>query len=657
MRNAIPNILGESYPGIYDGLNTSGLTKHGDRLLPYGVKPDEVEALDKAIDIVNDTIHRATSAMPGVKSYIGNEKESVKNFNVLDISKYDKEKYVNDGSRRYNQMLDIRKHLEVAKRVSQNNVNTTVVDMNLVKRTVNFENLFLSDMLDKKGFVIDTHIQYADQGDGMIDLKEVASIYSYRFGVNPKEDPPSVIEKRYTCSCDDPTNIGENIHEVGIKCPVCGSYAIERKCVRGWICLNDFKVFNPDMLANLMANKRVKNKGGISFPTSNKSKSSSSKDSYPWLGDKNFKYNILELQDPNILVEFIEAVAAPEYLDRFLSMKDDFMTSKIPVINKSMRHHRSKISIDGTPKVESHASNTEYILISQHTDELNRETSKYLSATRKRSLLYSINESMVELRDIILVQIGGDKSKDLRDKVGGRRKGSSTNLVVEGIAGSYVTFECTLPFFAFGIMFIDWHRDLYVKHGMTPDSEFRIRSMLPDKSDRVMLNAVLLELQDVGLASVLVIREPVIYPTSVQGMYIGGLTLHGACGITDISLGFCFKGDRDGDNAQFIALSPAVRRSIFFSFNGRTAAYEVIAGTTAPGFELEESIYFIVYRLFTNNLNLPDILVDNTTAKRLSSTLPSNDSINKRVLTHYSMEMYDQSVFKKKDEDEYILYS
>ena len=110
---------------------------------------------------------------------------------------------------------------------------------------------------------------------------------------------------------------------------------------------------------------------------------------------------------------------------------------------------------------------------------------------------------------------------------------------------SPVTYECSLSYASFGVMFLDWHYELFVKYGMTAESEFRIRQMIPSSDDFTMLTLVLIELQKIDLAWVTCYRPPVLYKQSLQGMYISGLTKDGCIRVTEITLGIGYKGDKD----------------------------------------------------------------------------------------------------------------
>ncbi|MGL5764352.1 MAG: hypothetical protein ACRCX8_01800 [Sarcina sp.] len=55
-------------------------------------------------------------------------------------------------------------------------------------------------------------------------------------------------------------------------------------------------------------------------------------------------------------------------------------------------------------------------------------------------------------------------------------------------------------------------------------------------------------------------------------------------------------------------LDPRVRLQIGLAFNGRRTIYDPITGTIVDDFELQESIYFLAYRLFPKEVELDDIL-------------------------------------------------
>lgn len=438
------------------------------------------------------------------------------------------------GSKMRNKhMLDIKHLIRVAREREEELMLNTNLHFMVEKNNINLEDLYRSDLISKVGFVVDTDIRYEKQGAdaGLIDLD---SILSYKFGVK-ESDPVSVKEKKYTCNCEE-----ENIKKAGEYCHKCQSYAIEHKYRRGWICLENYKVFNPDLLNMLIKNK----KPGVELrKPANYREDRGNPDKYPWLSNPDFKYNLLALQSKDVLREFIMYISKPEHVDHFLDRIDMFMTDKIPVLSKNLRHHQVITKLDGTPDIRSHEINSYLFLINNKVDDLNK-TSAFMSTGRKLRYLVDINKGFVNIHEEICTILGSGKESEIRGKVGGKRKGSSSKLIIEG-SMSHITHEATLSYASFGVMSIDWHYDLYIQYGLTAESEFRIRGMMPSKDDYPMLISVLKELQKQDLAWIACYRPPTLYRCSFQGMFISALTKDGAIRTTEINLGENFKGDHD----------------------------------------------------------------------------------------------------------------
>ena len=80
-----------------------------------------------------------------------------------------------------------------------------------------------------------------------------------------------------------------------------------------------------------------------------------------------------------------------------------------------------------------------------------------------------------------------------------------------------------------------------------------------------------------------------------------------------------------GDQMLMFALDPKIRLSIGFAFNGRRASYDPICGSVNPDFELPESAYFLVYKLFPNEVKLDDILETERVTINDSKFIKSDD--------------------------------
>lgn len=84
---------------------------------------------------------------------------------------------------------------------------------------------------------------------------------------------------------------------------------------------------------------------------------------------------------------------------------------------------------------------------------------------------------------------------------------------------------------------------------------------------------------------------------------------------------------------------PRVRLQVGFAFNGRRTIYDPIRGDVADNFELQESIYFITYRLFPHDVELDDILDKETKVDKIIDS-------KARVSNRYG-ELYDQELVAK----------
>lgn len=101
--------------------------------------------------------------------------------------------------------------------------------------------------------------------------------------------------------------------------------------------------------------------------------------------------------------------------------------------------------------------------------------------------------------------------------------------------------------------------------------------------------------------------------------------------------GSCVPYEFTGDQLLLFMLDPRVRLQVGIAFNGRRTIYDPITGSIVEDFELQESIYFIAYRLFPKEVELDDILE--------SDTIDIEDS-DFKVSDDYGY-MYDQEKVEK----------
>ncbi|MGL5715365.1 MAG: hypothetical protein ACRCX2_20270 [Paraclostridium sp.] len=96
--------------------------------------------------------------------------------------------------------------------------------------------------------------------------------------------------------------------------------------------------------------------------------------------------------------------------------------------------------------------------------------------------------------------------------------------------------------------------------------------------------------------------------------------------------------NKTGDQMLIVVLDPRVRLSLGFGFNGRRISYDPIGGNINPDFELPESVYFLVYKLFPEDVSLNDILQTDIVKNHNDSKFRVSDSYG---------ELYDLDAIRK----------
>lgn len=465
--------------------------------------------------------------------------------------------------------------LKTALEAEEQNKANRQIKFGLYRETLDVHKLFQKDMALHRGFILDTSINYADLKDEtkMIDSD---SIFSYKFGIR-SNDSRAVQAKRYRCKCgalEEPMS--------GIKCSKCGTETQNLYDIRGWFVIDKFKVFEPDWLSLFLANinKNVCNKKQLL------------ENLLQFSSIKNKKGpNLLDLQDKDNLIDFINKYAAEDKKQYFLSTVKTAMISEIPVISKDYRYYSVVNKIGNESSVNSHPLNKMYISISDSVRILNNMRGKE-SPAQKLACLSRITQRLLDIYEETKKTLGGSKESYIRGRIGGRRNGYSGRLVVEALM--HVRNDvCILPYSVFGEFTIDYHRELYIKHGMSPEAENRMRNNYPSKNDKIIMVKVFKELKKRNLNTIFMYRPPCLYIGSLICVEIIGLTNHNVVFIENTTLDAALHGDKDGDILGLFMLPPEVRATTYFAFNPKRIILDPIKGCINDSFELVEAIQYI----------------------------------------------------------------
>ena len=402
----------------------------------------------------------------------------------------------------------------------------------LSKRPINLEDLFYHDLENGEGFVIDEDIKYDTLSD-FPSLVDSDSIFSFKMGMR-MNDTQYAQSKRFRCKCGN-----LQLEEAGVYCPLCSTYTTNIDAVRGWFSLKHHKVFNPDYFMLLFANIRK---------NINKEKLKAELFSLKVFNKKNptpryTNMTLLDLQDKKNLKDFINTFVIDNAKNYFLEYIDSALTSKIPVISKDFRHFSVQPSLNGEPEVKLHALNSLYIRISKRVFSLNNFTGLETIATSLKNLSTIMNV-LLEIHANLQDTLGSGKDSDIRNKLAGRRVKDSARLIMEGLTHHRMDVG-TLPYMRFGEITINQHKDLYIKHGLNPDSEYRILHNHPNRSDRILMNKVFMELKQQGLNAFLVLRAPVIYKESICVLELIGLTNDDVFRANEFVINDMLSGDKD----------------------------------------------------------------------------------------------------------------
>ena len=231
---------------------------------------------------------------------------------------------------------DYKKLLEINVKRSNYNKEQQGIKFALKITTSNLNELYKEDIKNGIGFDIDTSVSYNIKTlidiDSMVDSM---GIYSYLFGPRD-DDPKSVEQKRFACSC------GKTVSSrSGIICPYCkGETALVEK-IRGWIKLK-YRIFNPywfDVFLKHLRKLEPKDKDKKKPSIFKNKKENKSLKQIILTNLNNFRikkeenrWTLLDLQDDKALEAFIRYYVQEEYIDKFIKHIGNAMTYYIPVL-------------------------------------------------------------------------------------------------------------------------------------------------------------------------------------------------------------------------------------------------------------------------------------------------------------------------------------
>lgn len=467
-------------------------------------------------------------------------------------------------------------------------------------RTINLDKLYNDDMETGRGFNINTAIKYDNIDKDRDHLIATDSIFSYKFGFR-SDDPLIVQAQRCSCKC------GKTVSSVpGGVCPHCNTVIAGVQKIRGWMTLNNFKVFNPAWLNR--------------FYSYMKKNTVSEKELraclYQYKPTK-IKYNIFNLQpvngDYSMLASFVDEFIDPRYKDYVMSTIPDAMSNHIPVLSKDFRHYQVVESISGKNDVRSHPINKCYFIISDNVHKMNT-LSANASMASKRIYLENISNNLEEILKLLLKEIGDGKKSLLRGKTVAKRVDNSCRMIIEGYTENSRLDVVTVPYRVFGEITIELYKQYYLNHGVTPEAINRMKSNMPNADDCALMRLVLQDLKRDNLNYLLAYRAPCIYMLSQAVCEITGLTNDRAqvLRFNPIHVDANFKGDFDGDTAGAFAMIPEIILSLFFALNPKRNTYNPITGRYNTAINLIEGLYLTVYRVLQvdNQVKDEDILTD-----------------------------------------------
>lgn len=454
--------------------------------------------------------------------------------------------------------------------------NKDKMQYGLIRDILNLDELFREDIERNEGFVLNTSIDYTSLMSDEAKLREMDSIFSAKFGQYTKD---TLI---FICDCG---NLQSD--KAGEYCPECDSFTDKKVYKRGWFKLqNGFKVFNPEYFSLLKMNIDVKKIG--------KSKKALEASIYESKG--NFKYNIFNLMDEDILKEFINLYILDHMKEFFLNKIDCALTSSIPVISSNYRFYKVEKTLnEEKPNIRNHAYNQYYIAMSYAINDINSLDKELSSLTSKIFLLSHLNNKWMQLYKEMMKDLSKDKKKSyFRGKTSGRYKSASSTIIVECEKGLEID-EVILPYTVFGLIVNRYYKQELKDLGLSPEGFKRLETFRPSVGDNIILNMLLKKMEREFKNIVTILRAPSIYKTSIISARIVGLTNSVVTHINDITLGCCLKGDKDGDTIICVLSKPEIALSEFFAYHPSKGIFNPLTGEINSGFEIQESQYYIVY--------------------------------------------------------------
>ncbi len=470
----------------------------------------------------------------------------------------------------------------------------------LTRLMVNLKDLFKKDMSSKNGFIINTSINY-----DLTDYdKTIMSdgIMSYKFGVKDK-DPTIVQEIKFTCECGF---IKSPIQ--GITCDICSTKTSERVYTRGWMELpKDVYILNPDFLnlvrLNLTKATGKRNKRPTKALINNVLKGLLKGNNTTIYKDQFILVQLAKPENKGLLKDFINEFVEPSMAKKLIKNFGSLTTNKIPIMSKDLRNYSVRGGKIGEVKIDSHPLNGIYIDISKSIDTLKHNHSFDDVDTNK--ILLSIQNKLDECYTIVMKAVGDGKNSEIREFFGGKRKSNSGRLVLEAhplpIANS-----CMMSYIIFGKISVDLYREIYLIFGLTPIAEFRMKSFIPNKQDKVLMNKVLNHLKDINANYIKGVRPPAIYSTSSLGFEIIALINDNVFRIDEISFN-AIHGDKDGDNISLFMLSIVIAMVVGWSLHYSRLMYDPFRGEARSELQHVESNYFNNYLMF-NSENKQDTI-------------------------------------------------
>jgi hypothetical protein len=461
---------------------------------------------------------------------------------------------------------------------------------------MNLEDLYKSDMDAGIGIMIDPSCDYTDIASNISDLVDSNSLYSYKFSIRSNDTQFAKVN-RYRCKCGDVTS-----ELAGVMCKKCGTETYNHIAIRGWFDLGNLKVFNPFYWARFRAN--CKYPSIVDFVVDKQAKRntyirSQLKDKDPDKLSATFMKdiervenmpNIMDLQDREVLYNFIAEYANDDAVEYLLQNIDSAMTSKIPVINKNMRNISIRVNLVGVSDTRSNDMNKYYTSISKNIYSLTGKTTEHTAESVIRNTLVSINEHFRSIYNECMKTLGVGKKSLIRGRVGGRRKGYSSRIVLEGALRHKVD-EVAMPYKFFGQMTIDYHADIYKKLGVTPEASYRIRSNIPNENDCRMMDEVLRILTSDNLNVLIVLRQPAIYRESMVALRLVELHHKDVVTVNEMVIDSCLYGDKDGDVVSVFLPDPSIRTQLLFALSPNKRIFNPLTVSVEPSMELVEAGY------------------------------------------------------------------